>query len=91
MNNSGYHRFPPGGTFDRYGEGLHSWETSLLPYLDNPARPNLELPWNHPENEQHFKKKIGLFLNPTLHGDDVTDSRRLCPEPIRPEHLCRTA
>jgi hypothetical protein len=61
-----HHRFPPGGTFDRYGEGQHSWETLLLPYLENPAKPNLQLPWNHRENEEQFKREVHVFLNPAF-------------------------
>ena len=70
-----YRRFPPGGTFDCYGEGMHSWETMLLPYLENPARPNLGLPWNHPENKQHFTKEVNLFLNLAMRRDEHADNR----------------
>jgi hypothetical protein len=71
-------RFPPGGTFDPYGEGLHSWETLLLPYLEIPDRPkpNLQLPWNHPQNTAFFMREIQVFRNPAIgrHAADLLDS-----------------
>jgi len=58
------HHFPPGGTFDQYGNPLHSWETMLLPFLDpSHLQPNMALPWNHPQNAQDFKVPLSLFLN----------------------------
>ena len=45
-----HRNFPPGGTFDRSGNPLHSWETMLLPYMDSPNHPDLALPWNDPHN-----------------------------------------
>ncbi len=35
------HAFPPGGTFNQYGEPQHSWETLLLPYTEEWLKPNL--------------------------------------------------
>ena len=62
------HHFPPGGTFDQYGNPLHSWETMLLPNLDSPRHPDMALPWNHPQNAQHFKMDVREFLNPGVNG-----------------------
>lgn len=61
-----YHTLPPGGTFDQYGEMQHSWETLLLPFMENPSKPDLKLPWNHPDNAPHFKKEVPAFLHPSF-------------------------
>jgi hypothetical protein len=56
-------RFPNGGMMNEYGELLHSWETQLLPYLEDRTLPNLDLPWNHPENATFFRREKEVFLN----------------------------
>ena len=63
-------RFPPGGTFNQYGEAQHSWETMLLPYIEyaESAPPRKDLPWNSPENAESVKKPISVFLNPGIGG-----------------------
>ena len=63
-----HHKFPPGGTFDQYGNPLHSWETMLLPYIDNSALPEMSLPWNGPRNAEHFKVELSDFLNPGVNS-----------------------
>ena len=65
------HHFPPGGTFDEYGNPLHSWETLLLPYLAGSprrAKPDMSLPWNDPQNAEHFNVEVHEFLNPGVKG-----------------------
>ena len=53
-----------------YGNPLHSWETMLLPYMDSPSdpRPDMALPWNDPQNAEHFKVDLREFLNPGVDG-----------------------
>ena len=59
-----HRRLPPAGTFDRRGEPLHSWETHLLPHLENPARPDLTVPWTHPANKAPMATPVQVFWNP---------------------------
>ena len=61
-----YHQLPSGGTMNEYGELLHSWETQLLPYLEDNRKPNFDLPWNHPENAAFFQREKDVFLNPGI-------------------------
>ncbi len=65
--------YPPGGTFDEYGMAMHSWETLLLPYLENPVEPDLTKPWNDPENAAYFQKPLYVFLNPAFRQDRFQD------------------
>lgn len=67
-----FHVLPLGGPVNRYGEMQHSWETFLLPYLEQPnIKPDLSLPWNHPDNAKHFKVSLIAFNNPGVDGDAV--------------------
>jgi hypothetical protein len=71
-----HHHFPPGGSFDRYGSPLHSWETMLLPYSEHweyssqktRVNPDLSLRWNDPGNAGHFKTVLPTYLNPGVAG-----------------------
>ena len=61
--------FPQGGTFDRFGRGLHSWETALLPFLEQ--RPlydkiDLSVPGDDPKHREIFATRLQAFLNPVL-------------------------
>ena len=73
---SNYHdsqkQFPPGGTFNQYGEAQHSWETMLLPYMEcaDYEPPRKDLPWNSPENAESFKKLFPALLNPGVNRPD---------------------
>lgn len=54
-------RLPQGAEFDLQGRPLHGWQVSLLPYLEHQdlyGKIKLKLPWNHPENAPHFRRKI---------------------------------
>jgi hypothetical protein len=68
-------RLLPGGTFDKNGEMLHSWETFLLPYVEHgEIKPNMALPWNHSDNAKHFKVIVKEFINPGISGDHQVDA-----------------
>jgi hypothetical protein len=48
-----HHAYPAGSTFDLHGSALHSWQTLLLPYIEQPTlydAIDLKRPWNHPSN-----------------------------------------
>lgn len=62
---------PPGGTFDEAGQGMHSWTTHLLPYLDQtPLARKIDLsrPWTAPENREHFRQRLTFLESPGLRG-----------------------
>jgi hypothetical protein len=53
--------FPAGGTFDKYGRGLHGWQTDLLPYIEQAGlfgRIKLDLPWHDAANAAIFGEVI---------------------------------
>ena len=67
-------QLPPGGTFDQNGDMGHSWETSLLPYLEHDdIKPDMTLPWNHANNARHFKVVLREFINPGMRGSHEVD------------------
>jgi hypothetical protein len=64
-----HQHFPPGATFDGQGRLLHSWQTQILPYLDEEAiykRIDLQQPWNHPSNVPAMQKSVKPFLHPSI-------------------------
>ncbi|MDH3717220.1 MAG: DUF1559 domain-containing protein [Planctomycetota bacterium] len=65
---SGRHgSLPAGGTFDQRGRALHSWQTALLPYIEQGdlyERINFDVPWDNPENATVFSTVVPAFLNP---------------------------
>jgi hypothetical protein len=57
---------PPGGTFDERGRMLHSWQTFLLPYVeqDNLYRQiDLGRPWDDPANRPAFRTPVHIYLH----------------------------
>jgi prepilin-type processing-associated H-X9-DG protein len=61
--------FPPGSTFDRYGQGLHSWQTLILPYVEQEAlykRIRLTVPWDHPQNAAAIQRELWIYLQPAV-------------------------
>lgn len=56
--------FPPGAIFNEQGQGFHSWQTGLLPYLDaSPiySKINFRVPWDDPVNVPHFQKEYRAY------------------------------
>lgn len=63
--------FPAGGTFNEHGVPLHSWQTHLLPYLDQSplyARVDLNQPWNSPANINAMRQQLPVFRNDSVNG-----------------------
>ena len=62
--------FPPGGTFDRTGRPLQSWQTLILPYMEEQAdlynRIDLSTPWNDAHNTAAFQTAIQTYLRPGI-------------------------
>jgi prepilin-type processing-associated H-X9-DG protein len=57
-------RFPPGGTFDAQGRGLHGWQTHLLPYIGQEElyrRINLALPWDDDANAEALQTEVPWY------------------------------
>lgn len=62
-----YEILPVGGSFDSDGRGLHSWETFLLPYLDQAElyeKIDLAKPWTDEVHRASFQQGINAFRNP---------------------------
>jgi hypothetical protein len=59
--------YPPGGTFTADGQGLHSWETFILPWIPYATYEiDFQKPYNHPRNAKYFRCVIPYFINPDL-------------------------
>ena len=59
--------FPPGATFTAEGTPLHSWQSSILPFMDQSGlfeQIDLEKPWNDPANQQHFQRIVRGYVVP---------------------------
>jgi Protein of unknown function (DUF1559) len=55
---------PAGGTFDADGRGMHSWQTMLLPYVDQGLlfqQINLNQPWNAPQNAWQMRERVYCY------------------------------
>lgn len=77
MNN--YHdahsTFPPGGIQTADGKPYLSWQTALLPYIEEAPlynKVNFSRPWTHPQNHPLFKSEIDVYLNPAI-GQTVSE------------------
>jgi prepilin-type processing-associated H-X9-DG protein len=69
-----YSHFPPGGTFDSQGRMMHSWQTAILPYVEQDklyARIHHDLPWDHPDNAAAFKTPVPYYY---VKGDQTHDA-----------------
>ena len=56
-----YNTLPPGAVFDAQGRGHHSWQTSLLPQMDQAPlfeQIDSKVPWDDPKNVAFFKNEI---------------------------------
>jgi hypothetical protein len=52
---------PPGGTFDAQGNGLHGWQTLLLPYVEQEMlykQIDLKSPWHSARNAPLLRQQI---------------------------------
>lgn len=62
--------FPPGGTETAEGEPYHSWQTLILPFVEEQARLHNQIdfdqPWTDPANQLLFQTEIPRYLNPAI-------------------------
>ncbi|MDY3556486.1 DUF1559 domain-containing protein [Gemmata sp. JC717] len=64
----------PRSTFDATGRPMHSWQTALLPYLEQDEfhkRIDRTQPWTHPANAEPLGTPVKSFLNPAIANDRV--------------------
>jgi hypothetical protein len=67
---------PPGGTFDARGNGLHGWQTLLLPYVEEEAlykRIDQTVPWSDPSNAGPMCTVVKPYLH-LLGKETVSDA-----------------
>lgn len=76
-----FNTFPPGGTFAEDKTPHQSWQTMILPFVDQaPLASQIDqnLPWTNPSNLPAFRNKIPAYLNPAFTDpSDLTDSTGL--------------
>ncbi|QDT28127.1 hypothetical protein Enr10x_34660 [Gimesia panareensis] len=61
--------FPPGGTTKTDGTPYHSWQTFILPFMDQAPlynRIDFRETWTAQQNQGLFKQEIPQYLNPTI-------------------------
>ncbi|WP_157506827.1 DUF1559 domain-containing protein [Gemmata obscuriglobus] len=64
----------PQSTFDAAGRPMHSWQTALLPWLEQDEtykRIDRTQPWTHPANAEPLGTPVKSFLNPAMPDDRV--------------------
>jgi hypothetical protein len=69
-----FRRFPPGGVYAEDGTPHNSWQSFLLPYLDEyPTYSHIDfnVPWNDPANVGRFVTPVQAYLNPAI--SEMTD------------------
>lgn len=69
-----YNVLPAGGSFDRKGNGWHSWETAIGPYIGVQYPPDMRRSWRDPVNEAFFRGVLPEYLNPELRFAPYRDS-----------------
>jgi prepilin-type processing-associated H-X9-DG protein len=63
--------FPPGGSFDQIGRPFQSWQTAVLPYMEEQAlfqQINMSAAWNDHENVPVFQTVIQTYLGPGINA-----------------------
>jgi prepilin-type processing-associated H-X9-DG protein len=67
-----YHQYhgslPPGGTFDRQGHPLQSWQAMILPNIAEELHSRIDFskPWNDARNAAVFQTEIPVYLHPAI-------------------------
>jgi hypothetical protein len=62
-----YNVFPPGGVYAEDGTPQHSWQTMILPFIDQAALYNqidFNRPWTDPANQHLFRMSLPVFIHP---------------------------
>jgi hypothetical protein len=64
----------PQSTFDSLGRPQHSWQTAILPFMEEAAlyqRIDQSKPWTHPDNAKPMGAVVHQFVNPNFPPDRV--------------------
>lgn len=64
-----HERFPAGGTFTPHGEPMHSWQTALLPYIEQHAlyeQIDQSVPWDDSRNRSAMETLVPEYMNPAV-------------------------
>ncbi|QDT97053.1 DUF1559 family PulG-like putative transporter [Gimesia aquarii] len=64
-----FSQFPPGGTATADGKPYHSWQTAILPFVDQAPLYNdidFDVAWDDPSNQIIFEQEIPTYLNPSI-------------------------
>ena len=64
----------PRSTFDAHGRPMHSWQTAILPFIEqDPLFRQIDLskPWTHPANATAMQTRLKVYLNPSVNEDSV--------------------
>lgn len=63
--------FPPGAIETTDGKPYHSWQTSILPFVDQNSlysQIDFNKAWHDPANQMIFQQEIRVYLNPSIEG-----------------------
>lgn len=66
-----FRQFPPAGIYGEDGTAYHSWQTMLLPFVDQAPLYNtidFHVPWTDPANTGRFQYPVQSYLNPAIAG-----------------------
>lgn len=61
--------FPPGAIETTDGKPYHSWQTQILPFMDQAPLYNdidFDFAWDDPNNQIIFEQVLPVYLNPTI-------------------------
>ncbi|MCH9652347.1 MAG: DUF1559 domain-containing protein [Planctomycetes bacterium] len=61
--------FPPGGTETTEGKPYHSWQTYIIPFMEQGRLYNqidFDQPWTDPANQSLFQQEIPQYINPAI-------------------------
>lgn len=82
-----YHKthqmLPPGAIMTVEGKPYHSWQTQILPFLDQAKLYqdiDFDKPWNHPVNQPVFQNCLAVYLNPVVLNNYSGQTDRSVPE-----------
>lgn len=84
--------FPPAGIYDTKGRAHHSWQTMLLPFVEQNAlysQINFNLPWTDPANAPHFKQQIPQYQIPKLSAESTDGQGRSLSHYAGNSHIFR--
>lgn len=64
----------PRSNFNATGQPMHSWQTALLPYIEQDStykQIDQKKSWNDPANAGMMERRIKVYMNPSFYEDNV--------------------